>query len=64
MIRRVLEGASVKETVQIVNASGTRLRMTLNLAPEYDSRRRIIGFLASFAPAAVVALGGAPGKGA
>jgi len=63
VIRRVLEGTAVKETVQIVNASGTRLQMTLSLAPEYDARKKTIGFLASFAPASVVALGGASAKG-
>lgn len=63
VIRRVLEGAAVKETVQVVNRDGKRLQMTLTLAPELDTRKKTIGFLASFAPAAVVALGGASSKG-
>lgn len=62
VIGRVLAGESVRETVQVANAAGTRLQVTLSLAPEFDARRKIIGFLAAFAPAAVVSLGSAASK--
>ncbi|NLL84729.1 MAG: PAS domain S-box protein [Lentisphaerae bacterium] len=58
VIKRVLGGEQVKETVQVRNSAGTRLQMNLSLAPEYDARKKIIGFLVTFAPAAVVSLGG------
>ena len=62
VIGRVLAGESLRETAQVVNAAGARVQVTLNLAPEFDARKKIIGFLVAFKPAAVVALGNAASK--
>ncbi len=63
VVRRVLAGESWKEVVQVVSTTGTRLQMTLNLAPERDARKKVVGILAALSPAAVVALGGSSVKG-
>ncbi len=63
VVRRVLAGESWKEVVQVVSTSGTRLQMTLNLAPERDARKKVVGILAALSPASVVALGGTSAKG-
>jgi len=62
VIRRVLAGETWKEAVQVVNASGMRLQLTLSLAPEMDARKKVIGFLVAFSPASVVALGASSAK--
>ncbi|MEI8353744.1 MAG: PAS domain-containing protein, partial [Lentisphaerota bacterium] len=61
-IQRVLAGEIWKETVQIVKASGTRIQLTLSLAPELNVRKKTVGFLAALSPASVVTLGGSSAK--
>ena len=62
-IQRVLAGKPWRETVQMDKASGMRIQLTLSLSPELDIRGKVIGFLAAFSPAAVVALEGPASKG-
>jgi PAS domain S-box-containing protein len=61
-IQRVLAGELWTETVQIVKASGTRIQLTLSLAPELNVRKKTVGFLAALSPASVVTLGGSSAK--
>ncbi len=61
-IQRVLAGEIWKETVQVVKASGARIQLTLSLAPEWNVRKKVVGFLAALSPASVITLGGSPVK--
>ncbi len=57
VIKRALEGETIKEPATIINVLGKRLQIVISLAPDIDSHKRVVGFLVCFTPAAVVSLG-------